>query len=106
VVRATRTPYLADDDVPSPDGTTEDAAMQWPGTELEQSALFTDVRQSAIERRPTVSADFYVGHLSTVSAYLQLDAPVLEEVLRRIREVLPPQVSIAADLTLHLARLR
>jgi len=57
-------------------------------------------------QRPTVSADFYVGHLATVSAYLQMDAPVRAEVLRRIREVLPEQVSIAADLTLHLARRR
>ena len=105
-VRAARTPYLAEDDVPSPDGTAEDAALQWPGTELEQSALFADVRQSIIVQRPTVSADFYVGHLATVSAYLQLDASVREEVLRRIREVLPEQVSIAADLTLHLARRR
>ncbi len=106
LVRATRTPSLAEDDIPSPDGTAEDAALQWPGTELEQSALFADVRQSIIVQRPTVSADFYVGHLATVSAYLQLDAPVREEVLRRIREVLPEQVSIAADLTLHLARRR
>ena len=104
LVRATRTPYLAEDDIPSPDGTAEDAALQWPGTELKQSGLFADVRQSTIVQRPTVSADFYVGHLATVSAYLQLDAPVREEVLRRIREVLPEQVSIAADLTLHLAR--
>ena len=106
LVRATRTPYLADDDIPSPDGTAEDAALQWPGTELQQSDLFADVRQSVIVQRPTVSADFYVGHLATVSAYLQLDAPVRAEVLRRIREVLPEQVSIAADLTLHLARRR
>jgi SAM-dependent methyltransferase len=106
LVRATRTPYLTEDDIPSPDGTAEDAALQWPGTELEQSGLFADVRQSTIVQRPTVSADFYVGHLATVSAYLQLDAPVREEVLRRIREVLPEQVSIAADLTLHLARRR
>jgi SAM-dependent methyltransferase len=106
LVRATRTPYLAEDDIPSPDGTAEDAALQWPGSELKQSGLFADVRQSIIVQRPTVSADFYVGHLATVSAYLQLDAPVREEVLRRIREVLPEQVSIAADLTLHLARRR
>ncbi len=106
LVRATRTPYLADDDVPSPDGTPEDAPMQWPGSELEQSDLFADVRQVEIVRRPTVSADFYVGHLGTVSAYLQLDAPAREEVFRQIRAVLPPQVTIAADLTLHVARLR
>ena len=103
-VRAARAPYLDEDDVPPPDGTPADAPMQWPGTELEESPLFTDVRQSTLVRRPTVSAEFYIGHLSTVSAYLQLDAPARDEVLRRILEVLPQQVSVAADITLHLAR--
>jgi hypothetical protein len=50
--------------------------MQWPGTELQRSPWFTDVQQSVIERRLTMSARSYVGHLSPVSAYLQLPAPV------------------------------
>ena len=46
--------------------------MQWPATELQRSEWFTDVQQSVIERRWTMLARDYVGHLSTISAYLQL----------------------------------
>ena len=54
-----------------------------------------------------MSADLrYVGHLGTISAYLMLDAPAREAVLGQILEVLPQQVTIAADLTVHVARLR
>ena len=63
--------------------------MQWPGTELTGPALFTDVRQSTIERRPTVTARDYVGHLSTISAYLELPERVRGEVLGRVLRVLP-----------------
>jgi len=103
-VRTVRSPYLSDDDVRSPDGTPRDAAMQWPGTELESSDLFTDVRQVVVERRLTMRAEQYVGHLSTVSAYLVLSAEDRETVLRGTRDVLPDEVAIDADLTLHLAR--
>jgi SAM-dependent methyltransferase len=104
-VRAARSPFLDDDEIASPDGTPADSPIQWPGTELTLSDLFTDVRQSHIERRLTTSAGDYVGHLSTVSAYLELAEPVREEALARILEVLPPHVALTADLTLHLARL-
>jgi hypothetical protein len=79
--------------------------MQWPGTELGQSDLFIDVRQSTIERRTTMSARDYVCHLSTVSAYLELPVPVRERVFDRILEVLPESVTVVSDLTLHLTRL-
>ena len=104
-VHAVRSPLLADDEVASPDGTPADSAMQWPGTELTRSDLFTDVRQSVVPRRTTVSAREYVGHLSTVSAYLTLPDPVRADVLDRILRVLPANVALVADLTLHLARL-
>jgi SAM-dependent methyltransferase len=103
-VLAARAPYLTDDEVPSPDGTLPESPLQWPGTELLGSELFTDVRQSILGRRPTLTAEDYVGHLATVSAYLALDAPVRREVLRRIRAVLPAHVELAGDLTVHLAR--
>jgi SAM-dependent methyltransferase len=103
-VRAARAPYLVDDDVPSPDGTTEGSALQWPGTELTGSDLFEDVRQTTIPRRMTLSADDYVGHLSTISAYLELPVAVQATVLGEIREALPETVAVNADLTLHLAR--
>ena len=103
-VRAARAPFLASDDVPSPDGTPPDQEMQWPGTELQRSEWFTDVRQVVIERRLTMSARDYVGHLSTISAYLELPAADQEQAFREISRVLPETVAIAADITVHLAR--
>lgn len=105
-VRAARSEFLANDEVPLPDGTSTNSSMQWPGTELVLADLFTDVRQSSIERRAVISAYDYVGHLSTVSAYLELPDPVREHVLARIFSVLPERVAVAADITLHLARMR
>ncbi|MEU1683718.1 class I SAM-dependent methyltransferase [Micromonospora sp. NPDC005707] len=105
-VRAARAPFLESDEVPSPDGTPAGHAMQWPGTELLRSEWFGDVQQSVVERRVTMTARDYVGHLSTVSAYLLLPVPEQEEVYRRILQVLPQTVEIAADLTVHLARRR
>jgi SAM-dependent methyltransferase len=105
-VRAARAPFLDSDDIPSPDGTSPGDPMQWPGTELQRSDRFTDVRQHVVERRLTMSASEYVGHLSTISAYLVLPAPAREQVFRRIGEVLPDTVGIAADVTVHLARRR
>jgi SAM-dependent methyltransferase len=105
-VRAARAPFLGNDDIPSPDGTAPDSAMQWPGTELQRDARFTDVQQREIARNWTTSACDYVGHLSTVSAYLQLPADAQEEVYSRILLVLPDQVEVRADITVHLARRR
>ncbi|MEU6229177.1 class I SAM-dependent methyltransferase [Streptomyces sp. NPDC047042] len=105
-VRAARAPFLESDEIPSPDGTPPDHDMQWPGTELQRSEWFTDVQQSVIERRVTVSARDYVGHLSTVSAYLVLSAPERDQVFRQIARVLPDTVDMTADITVHLARRR
>jgi SAM-dependent methyltransferase len=103
-VRSARAPFLDSDEVPSPDQTPPEADMQWPGTELRRSQWFADVRQSVIERRLTITARDYVGHLSTISAYLELPASVQEEVYRRIMQVLPETVGIVADIVVHLAR--
>jgi SAM-dependent methyltransferase len=102
--RAARAPYLDYDGVPSPDGTPADRPMQWPGTELEQAEWFTDVRQTVIERRLTMSAHDFVGHLSTVSAYVLLPPADRAEVFRRTLEVLPETVEINAEVVVHLAR--
>jgi len=80
------------------------ARAQWPGTELLRSAYFTAVQQSVVERRLTMTARDYLGHLSTVSAYLMLPASEREQVFRQITQVLPETVEIAADITVHLAR--
>jgi SAM-dependent methyltransferase len=105
-VRAARAPFMDSDDVPSPDGTPPGHDMQWPGTELRQSEWFADVQQSVIERRLALTARDYIGLLSTVSAYLELQAAEQEQVYSRIMQVLPETVEIAADITVHLARRR
>ncbi|GAA3778753.1 class I SAM-dependent methyltransferase [Micromonospora maritima] len=105
-VRRARAPFLDSDEIPSPDGTPETHAMRWPGTELRRDARFGDVRQSEIARRVTMTAGDYLCLLSTVSAYLELPAHRREQVLRRIREVLPGRVEVTTDVTVHLARRR
>jgi len=105
-VRAARAPFLDSDEVPSPDGTSPGGDMRWPGTELQRSAWFADVQQSVIERRLAMSARDYLGHLSTISAYLALPASQQQRVYSRIRQVLPESVELAADITVHLARRR
>ncbi|MFI6824124.1 class I SAM-dependent methyltransferase [Micromonospora sp. NPDC050187] len=105
-VRGARAPFLDSDEIPSPDGTPAGHEMQWPGTELRRSGRFVDVRQSVIERRLTMSAGDYVGLLSTISAYLELPIARQEQAYRRIMQVLPETVEIAADITVHLARRR
>lgn len=99
-----QSPWLLDDGFPSPDGTPADAAMRWPGSELERSPLFTDVVQHVVEQRPVVAAVDYVGHLATVSAYLMLPARERRQALDAILAVLPDEVRLSADLTLHVAR--
>ena len=100
-----RSAFIADDDVPSPDGTPPGNPLQWPGTELTRSALFTDIRQTIVKRRLAMPASDYIGYLSTVSAYLELPDHVRNDILVRILDVLPPRVDVVADITVHLARL-
>jgi len=99
-----RRPFLLSDDVPPPDGTPPGSQVQWPTTELARCPLFTDVRQTVVERRATVSSRDYVGHLSTISAYLQLPPAAREETFRRVLDVLPERVGVTADVVVHLAR--
>jgi len=103
-VGAVKARFLADDGVPSPDGTPAASPMQWPGTELIRSGRFVDVRQSCIERRLELSARDYVGHLSTISAYRMLPDPLRRTAFAEILGVLPARVTLVADLTTHLAR--
>lgn len=105
-VRAARAPFLDSDEIPSPDRTPPENDMQWPGTELQRSEWFTDVRQTVIERPLTMTARDYVGLLSTVSAYLELPAAQQQQVYSQIMLALPETVELAADITAHLARRR
>ncbi|MET7819029.1 class I SAM-dependent methyltransferase [Micromonospora zamorensis] len=105
-VRAARAPFLESDEVPSPDGTPPGHAMQWPGTELQRSDWFADVQQIVVERCLTMSARDYVGHLSTISAYLELPTSEQEQVFGQIMRILPETVELSADIVVHLARRR
>ena len=64
----------------------------------------TAVTQQLLPRRSTQSADYFVSHLSTVSAYLILGPELRAETLRRVRAVLPRQVELAQDIGVQLAR--
>ncbi|ATY12722.1 class I SAM-dependent methyltransferase [Amycolatopsis sp. AA4] len=99
-------PFLESAGFPPPDGTPPESELQWPGTELEKSELFADVRQVVVQQRLTLSADELIGLLSTVSAYRVLPISVREQVFPRIRQVLPETVELVADHTAHLARRR
>ncbi|GEP36875.1 hypothetical protein NPS01_05380 [Nocardioides psychrotolerans] len=103
-LQAAQSPWLTDDGFPSPDGTPKDAPMRWPGSELERSDLFDEVRQHVVARRPSVPALDYVGHLSTISAYLMLTAADRQRAFDAILAVLPDEVQLSADLTRHVAR--
>jgi SAM-dependent methyltransferase len=96
--------FLKDDAFPSPDSAMSEAAMQWPGNELVESPLFTDVQQHTVPRRQKVSAGDYIGLLSTVSAYLLLTPDARAAAFEAIRAVLPPEVEMVGDIWLHLAR--
>ncbi|NNG38424.1 class I SAM-dependent methyltransferase [Flexivirga sp. ID2601S] len=99
-------PYLGGDHhIPAPDGTAADSAMQWPGSELLTVSGFTDIRQETIARAVPLSRDDFIGHLGTISAYLQLPQRDRAEVLEQVRAVLPARVTLRADLIVHLARL-
>ena len=103
-LRVAGAPWVADVDVPSPDGTPDDSTVAWPSTELACSDLFTDVTQVVIEQRTTVSARDYVGLLSTVSAFLVLTPADRRAAFDSILDALPPQVDVVGDIRLHLAR--
>ncbi len=103
-LRAVRAPFLASDDIPSPDGTPPGPHLQWPGTELQRSALFTDIRQGIIERRLSLSSRDYIGHLSTVSAYRQLEDVPRSRLFAELLRVLPAEIAIDATIIAHLAR--
>jgi SAM-dependent methyltransferase len=101
-----RSELLPDDVIRAPEPDGSGSALRWPGNELTHSPLFTDVRQVEVSRRLELSADDYIAHLGTVSAFLTLAESDRRTALADIRAVLPERVAIAADLSVHLARLR
>lgn len=102
-VHRARSTVLASDDVLTAYSTALDAPMQWPGTELAASPLFAGVEQHVIPRRVTMTRAEWIGHLSTISAYLVLPAADRAEVFARTLAVLPPHVEALGDVVLHVA---
>jgi hypothetical protein len=78
--------------------------MQWPGTELGRSGRFTDIRQITIDRRLVISARDYIGPCRPFRPP-STHRGGREQVFDQILTVLPPQVTLNGDLTLHLARV-
>ncbi|MEO5709631.1 MAG: class I SAM-dependent methyltransferase [Nocardioidaceae bacterium] len=87
----------------------DDAAAsgrRWPTREMEDSGLFTDVEEHHLPREVVVPKREYIGYLSTLSAYLQLEPVERVDVLRRIEEVAPSQVGLDLSIGMHLGRRR
>jgi trans-aconitate methyltransferase len=74
------------------------------GRDLEKSGRFTDVEEHQVAREVVVPKKEYIGYLSTLSAYLQLEPAQRTEVLHRVAEVVPAQVRLDLTVGLHLAR--
>ena len=57
-----------------------------------------------LAREVVVSRKEYVGHLSTLSAYLRLSYEERQDVLRKVSELVPTPVRLDASVLLQLAR--
>ena len=102
-VEQLRRTLIADEDAHA-GPTSPESGLRWPGNELQDHPKFADVQEHDIPRLLNVTADDFVGHLSTVSAYLQLPEPDRADLLQRIRAALPETVQVDSAVTLHLAR--
>jgi SAM-dependent methyltransferase len=78
--------------------------LSWTIDDLRARPDLTDVVETRIPRSVTMSADDYVAHLSTVSAYRVLPAAEGADLLARVRAALPDNVEVSEDVTGHLAR--
>jgi hypothetical protein len=66
--------------------------------------VFGDVETHDVAREVVVTQKEYVGHLSTISAYLRLPLEEQQDVLRAVAELVPAQVRLDASVALQLAR--
>ena len=73
-------------------------------TRAEARGLFADVEHHRVEREVTLSQQEYVGHVTTLSAFLRLSWPDRQRVLGLAFDLLPEQVLVDASVELHLAR--
>jgi trans-aconitate methyltransferase len=103
-VAAAMEPTL-EDDAFRPHDDTNDRTRRSPITrEIQESGRFTDVEEHELAREVVVPKKEYIGYLSTLSAYLQLEPAERTEVLHRVADVVPAQVRLDLTIGLHLAR--
>jgi SAM-dependent methyltransferase len=76
----------------------------WRTEDIEGSGLFAGVESHELAREVVVSQKEYVGHLSTISAFLRLDLEDRQDVLRKVSALIPAQVRLDASVSLQLAR--
>jgi SAM-dependent methyltransferase len=74
-----------------------------PALDAEQ---FTDVEQQVVRRQILLTAQEYVGYLSTLPTFARLAVWDREKVLRAVAEVLPAELLVDASVHLCLARRR
>ncbi|WP_444951234.1 class I SAM-dependent methyltransferase [Micromonospora ureilytica] len=77
------------------------AALHWTTPEGRWSRV-----AALLEPGGVFASRDYVGHLSTISAYLELPTSTQEQVFSQIEQVLPETVELSADVIVHLARRR
>ncbi|MFB9314647.1 class I SAM-dependent methyltransferase [Nocardioides plantarum] len=82
----------------------QDPTLSWDIGVLREQPAFADVVETTLPRTATMSADDYVSHLTTVSAYRVLPATQRDELLSGVRGLLPDVVEVTEDVPLHLAR--
>ena len=80
------------------------SSVGWRTEDIEGSGLFTGVETHEVAREVVVSRKEYVGHLSTLSAYLRLSYEERQDVLRKVSELVPTPVRLDASVLLQLAR--
>jgi SAM-dependent methyltransferase len=81
-----------------------DPSIGWTADVLREHPAFTDVVDTALPQHDRMSADDYVAHLSTLSAYRVLADDARTDLLARVRAMLPNPVDVVVDVPLHLAR--
>ena len=95
-----------DDSAFRPKETKGPPGVGWRFEDIEESGLFAEVESHDLAREVTVSQKEYVGHLTTISAFLLLTIEGRQDVLRRVSELVPEQVRLDASVALQLARRR
>ena len=98
---AVRAEVIDDESVPGAEG--GDDAHAWPENELRASAWFDDVTRTDLTQHHPMAADDLIGLVSTVSAFVVLDAHPRTDLLRRLRALLPEQVEVRRELVVHRA---